>query len=522
MRTDPKTVDGRTFDVLVIGGGIQGAAIAREAAVRGSSVLLAEKTDFGWGTSSKSSRLIHGGLRYLEHGHLSLVREALAERERLLRSAPHLVRPLPMLMPFFKGSGKRPWMVKLGLKLYGLLAGRKNSLPAARSHGPDDCRRLFPPLRARDLRGGALFYDARTEDQRLTLAVVEAARVAGAVVANHLAVSGPSSTLGSGIELRDGSTGDTIRVEAKHVFNAAGPQVDAVRRILGVEGEDLVRRSRGCHVVLDPLSTEVALAAFLPDRRIQFVIPHADGTLCGTTEVEEGPSSDEQLAVPAADVDYLLAALGYLYETPPSRDDLRYAYGGWRALPTGKGPAGQLNREAFVHVERGRLSTVRTIVGGKLTTHRSFAERTINALLGLTSPSPSRTASLPGGDGPQEFADPLWWRHGSRASKVRRLAASRPDLLDPICPHRDLLRAEAVFALRYQATMTFTDLMRRRLCHSQGPCLNDGCLDDCHRLYAEFAPDGVSPDRKTDKSALLDEVHHSLGALLPPVTNTGS
>lgn len=510
VRTDPQALDGRSFDFLIVGGGIQGAAMAREVALRGSSVLLVERADFGSGTSSKSSRLIHGGLRYLEHGHLSLVREALQERERLLRLAPHLVRPLAMLMPFFRG-GPSPLKIKLGLKLYGLLAGR-HSLPPARSCGPEDCQRLFPPLRSKDLRGGTVFYDARTEDQRLTLANVEAAVAAGAEVVNRVAVDGISE---SGIRLLDGIRDTEITVRAAQVLNAAGPGVDEVRRRFGIDAPDLVRLSRGSHLVLDPMPSEVALAAFLPDRRIQFVIPHHDGTLCGTTEVEEsGPASNE-MQVPADDVQYLLAALDHLYETPPPRDQVRYAYGGWRALPTGKGPAGGLNREAFLVSEPSAAGPVHTVVGGKLTTHRSFAERAVQQLFGDRQPSLSREQFLPGGAGPQEVGDPLWWRHGSRLRDVRALGQARAELLAPICAHRDLLRVEAVFALREQATVTFEDLMMHRLFHSLGPCLEPGCLDAAFDLFEEYRPAGVPADREADKARLEGLVRYAVAALLP-------
>jgi len=482
--------------------------MARELALRSSSVLLVERADFGSGTSSRSSRLVHGGLRYLEHGHLSLVREALRERERLLRLAPHLVRPLAMLMPFFKG-GPSPLKIKLGLKLYDLLAGR-HSLPASRSCRVEDCQRLFPPLRSKDLRGGAVFYDARTEDQRLTFANVEAAVAAGAQVANRVAVDGLSET---GIRLHDAVSGAEVTVRASQVLNAAGPGVDEVRRRFGIGAPDLVRLSRGSHLVLDPMPSEVALAAFLPDRRIQFVIPHHDGTLCGTTEVEEPRPESPDMQVPADDIDYLLGALDYLYEAPPAREAVRYAYGGWRALPTGQGPAGGVNREAFLVPEDSAAGVLHTVVGGKLTTHRAFAERAVQGLFGDKRPSISRDQPLPGGAGPQEVGDPLWWRHGSRAREVRALGDARPALLEPLCAHRELLGVEAVFALQRQATVTFEDLMMHRLFHSLGPCLEPGCLDAAFDLFEEYRPAGVPANRDADKARLAAMVRYAVAAL---------
>lgn len=510
MRTDPATLDGQAFDVVVVGGGIQGAAIAREAALRGATTLLVERDDFGSGTSMRSSRLVHGGVRYLRQGHLSLVREALAERERLLRLAPHLVRPLPMLMPYFRdGGGDHPWLVRLGLRMYSWLA-RGSTMPRPRYHGPADCQRLFPGLRSAGLRGGSLFFDGRTEDLRLTLAVLEAAARAGAKLVNHTELTGVTS--GGGLELRDAVAERAVVVRGRHVINAAGPGVDALRRAVGIEGDDLVRISRGSHIVLPPRQSETALGAFLPDGRIQFVVPHPDGTLCGTTDVEtdtaEGPP-------PAEDLEYIRSALAHLLDPAPAAGDARFAYTGWRALPRSAGPPGALNREAFTVAESlpRDAGTLHTVVGGKLTTHRSFAERTVAALLGCSTPSPSRTETLPGGDGPREVQDPLWWRWGSRSPAVRALAAEDPTWLEPIAADRDLLRVEAVFALRYQGAVTFTDLVLRRLFHTQGPTEDEAALRALHQLYVEQRASSRPADFDTDHAALRRAVEAARGPL---------
>ncbi len=482
MRCDPMVLADRTFDLCVIGGGIQGLAIAREAARRGLTTALVEREDFAAGTSSRSSRLIHGGVRYLEHGHFALLREALAERERLLRQVPHLVRPLPMLMPYFAGAGKARWQLRTGLWIYQLLAGR-STLPAPRYHPPAACQRLFPGLRAHGLRGGTLYFDAATQDARLTLAVAEAAAEAGALLCNHCAVTGARD---SHLLVHDRLGGREIRLRARILVNAAGPQADAVRRSLGIEGRDLIRTSRGAHLVLPPREAETALAAFLPDGRVQFVIPHTHGTLCGTTEVEE-PAVGEP-AVHAADVDYLLQALGQLLEEPPDRAAIRYAYSGWRSLPAGRGSAGALNREAFSVAEESAAGTVHTLVGGKLTTHRAFAERTVARLFALSGNSPTRDEPLPGGAGAREVDAPLWWRFGSRHGAVAALADGRPELQQPLCPHRDLQRVELVHAVRVQGARTFADVVLRRLVHDQGPCLEPSCLRALFALYQREVP----------------------------------
>lgn len=505
VRTDPRELHEDTVDFLVVGGGIQGVGIARELALRGASVLVAERDDFAAGTSSGSSRLVHGGVRYLEQGHVPLVREALHERERLLRLAPHLVRPLPLLMPFYEDSGKSRLLVRVGLWLYSVLAGRRSAVPRPRWHAPQECLRLFPGLRGRGLRSGVVYYDAVTEDAPLTLAVAAAASRAGARLANHCEVAG---LVGDRVLLRDHVTGEDVAVRTRRVVNAAGPWADAVRRTLGIEGADLLRTSRGSHVVLPPRESQTALAAFLPDGRIQFVVPHDDGTICGTTDVDDDHFDS---GVPEEDARYLLEALGYLLEPPPGRRDVRFAYCAWRSLPAAKGPPGALNREAFTVCEHVGEVEVHTVVGGKLTTHRSFAERTVARLTGARGPSPSRTEPLPGGDGPKEPGDPLWNRHGSLAGDVRRLAAGRPELLEPICPHRPFLGVEVFFGVRERAAVTFSDLALRRLFSSMGPCLAGGCLRAMHRLFLEARAAPGREDFEHAREELLEAVRRRAG-----------
>ena len=462
----------------MVGAGIQGAAIARDAAVRGLSVVLVDARDFAAGTSSRSSRLVHGGLRYLQHGHVALVRESLHERERLLRLCPHLVRPVPMVMPFFRDGGGSPWLMRLGTRLYAWLAGR-STLPGPRSLTAAEAAAAFPGLRTNGLRSAIQFFDAATQDARLTLANGLGAHAAGAAVATHCAVTGVG---GAGVRLVDRVTGGEVAVRARHVVNAAGPRADAVRRLLGVEGPDLVRQTRGSHLVLAPRDGETALTAFLPDGRIQFVIPHRDGTLCGTTDVDEALAGDET-GPPAADLDYLHDALGFLLDPVPGRADVRFAYSGWRSLPAAKGPPGALNREAFLVSERIAGADLHTVVGGKLTTHRAFAERAVARIFGTAVGSPTRDLPLPGGDGPREVGDDLWWRHGSRARLVRETMAADDRLARPLCPHRPYFAAEAVLALRHDGAVTFSDLLLRRLVHSQGPCLQSACLLRAHVLF---------------------------------------
>lgn len=463
----------------MIGAGIQGAAIARDASMRGLRVALLDARDVAAGTSSRSSRLVHGGLRYLRQGHVALVREALQERERLLRLAPHLVRPLPMLMPFYPDSGVARWKMRLGTVAYARLSGR-STLPKPRALSAMAAQKAFPGLRGEGLQSALEFYDARTQDGRLTLANVLAAVDAGCRFANHVEVTGVNSR---GVKAVDRITGDELLVRCKTIINAAGPTVDAVRRSFGIDDYDLVRLSRGSHVVLPERAGELALAAFLPDERIQFVIPHDGGTLCGTTEVDDELDRFET-PPPNYDLDYMTEALGYLLDPAPKRSELLHAYSGWRALPRVDGPPGALHREGFVVREQAPNGAVCSIVGGKLTTHRSFAERTVARIFEIDGPSRTRTTPLPGGDGPREVDDPLWWRHGSRVQLLRALLVENREFAAPLCVHRPFVVAELVHALRNEGAVTFADAMMRRLVHVRGPCLEDACLRTAHRWYA--------------------------------------
>lgn len=515
MRTDPRELHRRdgTCDVVVAGGGIQGVAIARELVLRGADVVLVDRDDFAGGASMRSSRLVHGGLRYLAQGHLALVREALTERERLFRQLPHLVRAQPMLLPFYPDSGgSRPWMMNLGVRLYSLLA-RRSTLPRPRSLSADEAARAFPGIRTRGLRRALQFWDGATEDLPLTFAVLDDAVAHGLRACNYVEVVGAD---GDGLRLLDRTNGDELRLRAKALVNAAGPFADPLRAALGLRDGPLMRTSRGSHVVLDPREGCLALAAFLPDDRIQFVIPHEDGTVCGTTEVDEPAEGDP--TVPEDDLRYLLDALEYLLDPAPVRADLRFAYAGWRALPAQKGPSGGVNREAHLVTEAGPLP-VHTVVGGKLTTHRALAERVAVGLMG-PGPSPTRDRAPRCGLGPQEPSDPLWRRHGSHAVTIRALEREL-GVEGVVGPARPFTRAEAIHAVQAQGVVRFEDLALRRLFHSMGPCLDDAWLRPLFDIYAEHGRGGEGEDYAAAAAQLRARVARMTGALvLSPETRT--
>ena len=381
----------RRFDLLVIGGGITGCGIARDAALRGLSVALVEKDDFASGTSSRSSRLVHGGVRYLEHGHLHLVFESSAERRRLLHLAPHLVRPLAFTWPVYRGARIPQWKLSAGLTLYDALAlfrnvGRHKRLSRA------DVLDREPMLATDGLRGGAAYYDASTDDARLTLANSIAAVEAGAVVANHV-IAGKQlfengRVVGATVSDRLGAAPD-VEVRASVVVNATGPW----------SGD--VRGSKGAHIAVprDRVGNNEALTLLAADGRVFFVLPNDLNAIIGTTETPAPPSADEVHAT-NEDVRYLVtAANAFFPHAKLTPADVVAAWAGIRPLVPTAGSAGAASRE---HVITTGSDGVVSITGGKLTTYRLMAAQVVDTVLralGKTaSPSASATTPLPGGD----------------------------------------------------------------------------------------------------------------------------
>jgi glycerol-3-phosphate dehydrogenase len=390
-----------TFDLLVVGGGITGSGIARDAVLRGLRVALVEKLDFASGTSSKSTKLIHGGLRYLEQGELKLVFESVNERNRLMRLARHLVRPLPFLVARFKGDRRWLLTLDLGLWLYEALCffgGYKNH----RTYRAAKTLELEPTLRREGLSGGVVYYDAMTDDARLTLENALDARALGAVVCNHvradaLMTSGDAVT---GVTVTDMLTGTPFDVRAKLVVNASGPWSDEVQALAGEPA--LLKPTKGVHLVVDSkrLPIHHALVMTHPvDKRVMFTIPWGLGrTAVGTTDTffDGRPDTVEPTA---RDVDYLLDAANHFY--PDARltpDDVISTWSGLRPLlkaPDVSAGASQVSREHLIVERKGFI----TIAGGKLTTYRTMAAEVVDRAskqLGHRHPTTTDERPLPG------------------------------------------------------------------------------------------------------------------------------
>ncbi len=386
-----------TFDLLIIGGGITGCGIARDAAARGLSVAMVEKDDIASGTSSKSSKLIHGGLRYLEQAELKLVFESVNERKRLMRLARHLVRPLPFLVANYHGDKRWLLTLDIGLWLYDALCLFQN-YENHQTHGVKSLLALEPGLRREKLKGGIRYFDALTDDARLTLENAMDAKALGAAVLNH--VRAESLLLEQdrvvGAKVKDNETGETVTVKAKVVINAAGPWSDEVRRLRSLDS--ILKPSKGVHIVVDaarlPLNNALLMNSPV-DGRVVFCIPWGpDRSVVGTTDTFFEGSLDDVNPTPL-DVDYLLrTANHYFPQASLQVDDVISTWSGLRPLlkPPSEAGASQVSREHLIESQPGFI----TIAGGKLTTYRIMAEEVVEAALEqLQRKLPSATGERP-------------------------------------------------------------------------------------------------------------------------------
>jgi len=475
------------FDLAVIGGGINGAGIARDAAMRGLSVLLVDQGDFGAGTSSWSSRLIHGGLRYLEYGEIPLVYESLNERRRLLSIAPHLVRPLRLLIPIYRGGRRPAWQVRLGLLAYDLLSFRK-SLPGHKFLDADAVSERAPGIRREGLDGAASYFDAQvTYAERLVLENVIAASAAGADVRNYHALRSLSSADRGNYRLscRDLRHDRDYGVRARAVVNAAGPWVDRVLANSDEEAPRLIGGTKGSHVTVDPFPGAPRDACYVEapeDGRPVFIIPWNGQYLVGTTDIRfDGDPADARAT--HAEVRYLLATVNSVFpEADLAPEQVNYAYAGVRPLPfVEEGPESAITRRHILHEhEDGRFLSV---VGGKLTTYRNLAEqvtdRVERTLTGSRTRCETGNTALPGGRAaslPEGFAGldaagrrRLLHLYGSRCERLVELCREQPALAETIGEGSGALAGEVVMAIREEFAKTLTDLVHRRLMTGLAP-----------------------------------------------------
>ncbi|MFM8304210.1 MAG: FAD-dependent oxidoreductase [Actinomycetota bacterium] len=466
------------FDVVVIGGGITGAGCALDAVSRGLRTALVERDDFASGTSSQSSKLVHGGVRYLEQKEFGLVREALAERQIVLRNAPHLVQVLPFLIPILTKDGliDRRIARLLGgvLWMYDLSGGVRIKRVHQRVTRDEALARV-PTLRTDELASGYLYYDARADDARLTLAVVRTAADLGAVVVNHApVVEITKSPSGRATGIRVTADGREIEVRARAVVNAAGVWADEVRTLDEGDRPSTMRPAKGVHITVPWARVRNEIAMFVPnpaDGRPVFVVPWGDVTYIGTTDDDYDGDLDEPQCT-ADDITYLLDVVNRALVDPLTEADVIGTWAGLRPLLAAADQAktADLSRRHGIRVSG---TGVVTITGGKLTTYRAMASDTIDQVEQVIDGRHRRcrTKRLPltgarGYRAPAPDAAPLdahlAGRYGTEAPAVQALVAADPALGEPLVPGLPYIRAEAVYAVRAEMAGSLADVLDRR------------------------------------------------------------
>ena len=527
MRERFEGIHGQRFDVVVIGGGIAGAGIARDAALRGYRTLLLERKDFAFGTTGRSSKLIHGGLRYLELFDFGLVRESLRERERLQRLAPHLIRPLPFVVPVYRGAKRGMITVRVGMKLYDLLTPGKRT-EHYRTMSREETLRHEPHLEPRDLLGAGFYFDdLLLLPERLCLENVLSARRWGASVFNYAEVTEiksrePRAGYPAGyplggrggreweIEARDALTGGAARVTARVVVNATGPWVDQVRRLAGVDqGRRCLRTTKGIHLLLPRITDHAVYIAAKRDERMFFVIPWRGFSLVGTTDTDFEGDLD-RLAATREEVQYLLQETRRVLPSAPVREDeIAYTYAGVRPLAFEEGmSASDVSREHKV-IPEGEAGTFLSITGTKLTCYRSLAEEAVDRigrLMGRPVPCRTHTLALDGSDGDGTVEVRLWADvedlsrrsglepaqiqnlleiYGRRFTAVLEIAERTPELRERLCKQNPDIRAQLLYAVEHEDTETLTDFLLRRTGIGTSPCMGKDCCEQIARWMGE-------------------------------------
>ncbi|WP_420120969.1 FAD-dependent oxidoreductase [Nakamurella sp.] len=475
-----------TFDVVVIGAGINGVAIARDAALRGLRVVLLEQDDICSGVSAWSGRLVHGGLRYLEHRDFALVRESLRERERLFVQAPHLVKPVRLLMPFYKHNRRPGWMIRFGMIAYDVLSFDKKSARHEILSEPKT-RQRFTGIGTDGLSGAAVFTDGQVEyAERLCVELAVAAAGDGAVIRTHARVEEPIMDGGRlvGVRFRDIDTGRMHEVRGSVIMNVAGPWIDRIFTT-GASGQPRLNGgTKGSHLVVDTFPgapTDVVYYESRRDGRLVLVIPWMGRYLLGTTDIRFDDDPDEARC-DADEMQYILDEVnGLVPGANLTSGDVLYTLSGVRPLPYAPGVAeSSVPRTHVLHEHDGSVNGLITVVGGKLTTHRQLAEDAVDlAFTKLGRPAPKCVTTFlpfPGAVGDlaaarrdlvgaglsTRSADRLINVYGGRALEVVALAAEDPDLLAVVHEPTGAIGAELVFAVRVEFARTLADVLARR------------------------------------------------------------
>ncbi|MEL6248779.1 MAG: glycerol-3-phosphate dehydrogenase/oxidase [Cyanobacteria bacterium J06627_15] len=491
---DYSTIEAQNYDLIVIGGGINGVAVARDGILRGLKTILIEKGDFGGATTSWSSRLIHGGLRYLEYFEFNLVRESLREREILLRTAPHLVKPIQMTIPIYAQGSRSYWEIQAGMVLYDLLSYDK-TLPNHRMLGATKLQQLFRAIEPAGCRGAAQYYDAQVEyAERLCLEIVLSAQAAGADMLNYVTVTElqRQGNRIAALTCRDSESGEVFTVNGHDqtvVINTSGPWVDQVcdRGVRGdtpapVGSNRRIGGTKGSHLFVDrfPGAPDQALyVEALTDGRPFFILPWLDLCLIGTTDIRFDGDL-ENFKASNEEIDYLLRETNRVIPTARlTRESIKFTYSGVRPLPYAAGKKTSSITRSHVLYDHGpeQVENMVSLIGGKLTTHRQVGEEMVDAALKKqnrpVSKSVTRQNALPGSLTKQQAAELvaqgdrdqvayLISLYGIRAREVMALIEEFPALGEPIVEGLADIQAQIVYSVRSEMARTYLDICRRR------------------------------------------------------------
>ncbi len=492
------------FDIIIIGGGATGLGAAVDAASRGYRTLLLEQYDFAKGTSSRSTKLIHGGLRYLQQGNVSLVIEALKERGLLCQNAPHLVRHLPFLVPnyhWWEGP-----FYGIGLKVYDMLAGSLG-IEKSRWLSKQETLKAIPTLETKDLRGGVVYYDGQFDDSRLAITLAKTAADQGGVILNYMKVTGliKKKNLICGVKAKDGETGKSYKIHGKCVINATGVFSDDVRQMDDPDAKELIAPSQGVHIVLPKTFQPKHTALLVPqteDKRVLFMVPWHDRVLVGTTDtpvdhptIEPRPLKEE--------IDFILKTAAHYLKKAPTRKDILSVFTGLRPLikaHSGENTAA-LSRDHTIIVAPSGLVT---IAGGKWTTYRRMAEDVVNKAQVVGS-LPERncitkTLKLVGW---KENHDPLdhWSLYGAEDKLLRAEIKKRPSLKEKIHENFPYLWVEVLFAINHEMARTLDDVLSRR---TRALLLDaKACIEVAPKI-AHFMAKELKKDEKWEKKQVED------------------
>lgn len=456
------------WDMIIIGGGATGAGIAVDAASRGFDVLLLEREDFGKGTSSRATKLVHGGVRYLEQGNVSLVMEALKERGILRRNAPHIVHDLRFIVPNY--SWWEAPFYGIGMKVYDLLAG-KYSFGSSKVLSLEETLELLPAIRQDGLRGGVMYHDGQFDDTRLLINLITTAAEHGGTVLNYTAaveLIKDESGFVKGVITHDRESGDRFTLAARCVINATGIFTDEIRRMAEPAAESMMAPSQGIHLVFDRTFLTGDTALLVPhtdDGRVLFAVPWKDRTLVGTTDTPITSISYEPLPF-EEEIDFVLETAGRYLTHKPTRDDILSVFVGIRPLVraagASEGKTSTISRDYTIHIDHSALLT---IAGGKWTTYRHMAEDCVDhaITLGALDEKPCVTATqhIHGyHEHPEELGSLS--AYGSDAAAILQLVHEDPALATPLHPDLPYIVAEIIWAARHEMSRTLDDALARR------------------------------------------------------------